>query len=855
MAANYRQKRQEVGGRLASQSQMSGGSQPNLAGTTGTLNRTQVERRPAQFISASRNRLDSDSLIDDRTSPNSVLKRTAKSQDRLNSTSSSIGSNSSRSNFSQPTAKSHAYVDPVVIGNNNRNNVVPHPAGGPNYSNVSNYSTVNKHVDNKDTKAYNRVSREIITSPSSVQNPANISNNRSTALTADNSFYEFEKVRLDYLRRGKLYEDTIFVPSDASVYYSRNPPFRIDWMRAKDIAARNRQNPMFFAEGIDPYDVRQGELGDCWFVAAMACLSSPEHRSLFERVVPAGQSFQDGWYSGVFRFNFWHFGVWKQVLVDDFLPTDRGQLIFVNSINVSEFWPALMEKAYAKLYGSYEALKGGQMVDALTDLSGGIAEEYILRGSRSNLPSNIVNILFKSIERLALIGCSISGVESALLDNGLMTAHAYSVTDVRRILMGQQTVTLIRVRNPHGDSKEWRGRWSERSPEWQGVSPSDRASLGLIQRDDGEFWMDFDDFLANFDNLYICNLTPDSPIETPRKWEAVEHSGRWVKGFSAGGRPSKEASHWANPQYYLRLEDTDEDDDSVCSVLIQLMQVDRRKMKQKGEKFLSVGFNVYQYEKGYSLPLKKDYFDHHQTIANSGAYINTRQVTKRLTFAPGEYVVVPSTWDQDEEADYYIRFFLERGNIVEYCDEKPEKVDIPATVVSPEAKQQEETIKNLFYRLSGEDMELNPFELCGAMNEALRSDRLHRDVSVDACKAFISLMDVDGSGQLGFHEFQFLWGHLRSWKNIFYQFDTNNSGELDSQELRAAINGTGYKVSNKTLASLVFKYADKQGTISMDNFLILMARLMKTFNTFHEIQKDAVAVVSLEQWLDKTLAL
>lgn len=272
MAANYRNKRQDVGGggRLASQSQLTGGSQPNLAGQPGTLNRTQVERRPAQFISASRSRLDSDSVIDERTSPNSAaaaLKRTAKSQDRLNSTSSSTGyssgrgtsSNSStigtaaysrptntsssnigsgtsgRGNLAQPPSqagsKSQAYVEPAGSGRASG----PHQVPSPSYSNISNYSTINNEFADKE-KTTNRTSREIVTSPSNYQNQLNVTSitkTRSPAPTTDNSFYEFEKVRLDYLRRGKLYEDTVFLPTDASIYFSRNPPFRIDWMRAK----------------------------------------------------------------------------------------------------------------------------------------------------------------------------------------------------------------------------------------------------------------------------------------------------------------------------------------------------------------------------------------------------------------------------------------------------------------------------------------------------------------------------------------------------------------------------------------------------------------------------------------------
>lgn len=88
--------------------------------------------------------------------------------------------------------------------------------------------------------------------------------------------------------------------------------------------------------------------GDCWVLSAIACLTSPDHRELFRRVVPADQGFQDGWYAGIFRFNFWHFGKWIEVVVDDRLPTYRDQLVFIHSNQTNEFWAALLEKAYAK---------------------------------------------------------------------------------------------------------------------------------------------------------------------------------------------------------------------------------------------------------------------------------------------------------------------------------------------------------------------------------------------------------------------------------------------------------------------------------------------------------------------------
>lgn len=75
----------------------------------------------------------------------------------------------------------------------------------------------------------------------------------------------------------------------------------------------------------------------------------------------------------------------------------------------------------------------------------------------------------------------------AVLGNGLVIGHAYSITRVLTIKQSGKVFRLLRLRNPWG-KKEWNGAWSDASPEWKRFDAKTRQAIGLTVTEDGEFW-------------------------------------------------------------------------------------------------------------------------------------------------------------------------------------------------------------------------------------------------------------------------------------------------------------------------------------------------------------------------------
>uniref|UniRef100_A0A8C7NYU3 Calpain-3 n=1 Tax=Oncorhynchus mykiss TaxID=8022 RepID=A0A8C7NYU3_ONCMY len=652
---------------------------------------------------------------------------------------------------------------------------------------------------------------------------------------------DFTALKQECLTKKCLFEDDTFPASVESLGYKElghksNKVKNIVWKRPKEIC----ENPQFIVGGASRTDICQGDLGDCWLLAAIACLTLNE--KLLYRVVPQEQSFSEG-YGGIFHFQFWRYGDWVDVVIDDRIPTFNSQLVFTKSAERNEFWSALLEKAYAKLHGSYEALKGGNTTEAMEDFTGGVTEFYEMKEA----PKELYKIMKKALERGSMMGCSIDSLVPARFETrtvtGLVKGHAYSVTAVEECKQSQHKepkVRLVRLRNPWGQV-EWNGPWSDNSKEWVSLSKGEKDKLQHQSAEDGEFWMAFEDFKKNYTKIEICNLTPDA-LEDDKihKWTVSVNEGRWVRGCSAGGCRNYPDTFWTNPQYRLRLleeDDDPEDNEVACSFVIALMQKNRRKERKMGANLFTIGFAIYEVSPmhGNKQHMQKDFFLFNSSKARCKSYINLREVTQRFRLSPGEYVIIPSTYEPHQEGEFILRVFSEKRNTSEEIENRIEADHpVPAPANAGEESEEDQQFRSLFQQIAGDEMEITANELKNVLNSIVSKRKTKTTVlqcfsTLSQQKAF----QMDGTGRLNLQEFRHLWNKIKQWQGIFQHYNSDQASSINSYEMRNAVNDAGFRLNNQLYDIITMRYANEGMNIDFDSFISCLVRLEAMFSKSH----------------------
>ncbi|XP_078321159.1 calpain-9-like [Crassostrea virginica] len=430
---------------------------------------------------------------------------------------------------------------------------------------------------------------------------------------------------------GQLYTDSNF-PLDVAMgnEHKRKP---LEWKRPPDFAP----NPCLFSEGTTRYDIGQGSIGTCWFLSSVANVA--DKPQLLRRIIPR-DSYPVGTpqYDGIFHCRFWRFGIWDDVFIDDYLPIIYGNQIYSAHSNTdpNEMWVALLEKAFARLYGSYTDVSGGMASDSYMALTGGVPEDINLKELTME-PDQLHTRVRNALSSGAAVTCSVPSEFDC--QHGLVGGHEYTLTGA----VLANGIRLFRVRNPWGNT-EWTGPYSDGSPEWEGIQ-------GIIEgpnKDDGEFYISLDHFLHFFSTLTICNITPDH--DSDGSSDSLKYCtclyGQW-QGEETGGFRNK----INNPKFQFEVCEQSVDADGKVPFVVQIIQ----RTKQRKAKKLSIRADLYRVLESGSNDLVV--LQEEGIPSKNNHYRGDAQTCFRFSLRPGKYVCIPSTMDEGQEREFMLRLY------------------------------------------------------------------------------------------------------------------------------------------------------------------------------------------------------
>ena len=119
------------------------------------------------------------------------------------------------------------------------------------------------------------------------------------------------------------------------------------WKRPKDVYGEGQFS--LFDDKIDPNDINQGYCNNCWFLASVASVA--EFPARIKRIFLT-ETVND---AGCYAVELYLMGEKRTVVVDDRLPycTQREDWAFSRPSSTKEIWVMILEKAWAKVFGSY----------------------------------------------------------------------------------------------------------------------------------------------------------------------------------------------------------------------------------------------------------------------------------------------------------------------------------------------------------------------------------------------------------------------------------------------------------------------------------------------------------------------
>lgn len=312
---------------------------------------------------------------------------------------------------------------------------------------------------------------------------------------------------------------------------------------------------------VDPSDIYQGSVGDCWMLSAISALAEFDGavKKLFRKTANLDDKpFRDG-RPNSYTITLWDLETWteRDLVIDERLAASPDehtprQLLGAKPSHDGELWTCYLEKALAIHCGGWDRIVGGNCNHAWALLTGCKYQYHITKkysttgkyqclgkfnphkkewepqyncfhdneqvhwemewpeeggGGELGLELDADALFSKMVawdkaNYIVGAGCSDAGA-----DGGLVADHAYSVIASHANIAGSG-IDLCKVRNPWGKGEIKDGMFDDDGPGWTQY-PEVKAFIKPVVADDGIFYVTKQEFFKFFSSIYLSasNMT------------------------------------------------------------------------------------------------------------------------------------------------------------------------------------------------------------------------------------------------------------------------------------------------------------------------------------------------------------
>ncbi|CAP25418.2 Protein CBG04776 [Caenorhabditis briggsae] len=249
-----------------------------------------------------------------------------------------------------------------------------------------------------------------------------------------------------------------------------------------------------------PFHVCQAGVGNCWLMASLMAIA--QRKDILEIVLPKRDYALD---CGLVQVRLFVDGRWQVIKIDFYLPHENG-IERCSKMPKKQMWVAMIEKAYAKVKGSFGGLNGGQSHLAFKCLTGAGGKQIMINKDTNTEQLWEDLIKYYSCGNLLAAGTpnikdneeELKRYEAIKIDYN----HGYAILGFKE----HNGYRLINLGNP-GPTK-FTGRFSELPGYDDRETVSNFCPVDYYLYHHKIFWMDIEDFVIFFTHYYVCEYRP-----------------------------------------------------------------------------------------------------------------------------------------------------------------------------------------------------------------------------------------------------------------------------------------------------------------------------------------------------------